>query len=189
MFRPFITVAASLMLTVSLFAQSPQENPRIFLENLAQHCGNAYVGRITSSPAPADFEGKELIMHVISCEEGQVKIPFYVGEDLSRTWIFTLKDNHIELKHDHRLEDGTPDAETFYGGITNNTGFPDFQVFPADQETTDLIPAAASNVWWVSISENTYTYNLKRIGREGEFNVTFDLSTPIQTDKKPWGTK
>lgn len=189
MYKSIFTAILGFCFTFSSFAQDSNNNPQQFLDNLAKHCGNAYLGKITSTPAPADFDGKELIMHVISCEEGQVKIPFYVGDDLSRTWIFTIKDNRIELKHDHRLENGSPDKDTFYGGTTNNTGFTDFQVFPADQETTDLIPAAAANVWWVTISDTTYTYNLKRIGRDGEFNVSFDLSKSIKTDKKPWGTK
>lgn len=187
MIKNFLSCAIVALSVWTAVAQEPTENPQTFLDNLAKHCGKAYRGQITSDPVPADFENKELIMHVISCTEGQVKIPFYVGEDLSRTWIFTLKDNRIELKHDHRLEDGTPDRDTFYGGTTNNTGWSHFQVFPADQETTDLIPEAASNTWWVTISEDTYTYNLKRIGREGTFTARFDLTQPIETDKKPWG--
>ena len=40
-----------------------------------------------------------------------------VGEDRSRTWIVSvLSDGRLRLKHDHRHEDGEPDAITMYGG-------------------------------------------------------------------------
>lgn len=94
------------ILFLCFFAQSKAQTtanyPEQFIQNLAQHCGKAYKGTITSSPVPADFENKELLLYVSSCEQREVKIAFFVGEDLSRTWVFTLKGDRIELKHDHR---------------------------------------------------------------------------------------
>jgi len=73
-----------------------------------------------------------------------------------------------------------------YGGTTTNTGNDTIQYFPADQETAQHIPAAASNLWWVTINEEEYTYNLQRAGSTTSFNVVFDLNNPIVTDKRAW---
>jgi len=51
-----------------------------------QHCGKTYEGTITSGANPQDaFAGKRLLMHVLSCKDNQLLIPFNVGEDRSRT--------------------------------------------------------------------------------------------------------
>lgn len=167
-------------------AQTTPNYPEQFTANLAQHCGKAYKGKIVSTPIPADFENKELIMYVSSCTNREVKIAFFVGDDLSRTWVFTLKGDRLELKHDHRQPNGQPDEITMYGGTTTNTGNDTIQYFPADQETAQHIPAAASNLWWVTINEEEYTYNLQRAGSTTSFNAVFDLNNPIVTDKRAW---
>ncbi len=166
-------------------AQAPNASTQ-FIQNLAEHCGKAYKGSIVSSPIPADFDNKELIMYVSACDKREVKIAFFVGDDLSRTWVFTLKGDRIELKHDHRQTNGEPDEITMYGGTTTNTGTAHIQYFPADQETTASIPAAAANLWWVTIDNKEYSYNLQRAGAKTSFNVVFDLTKPLVTDKRAW---
>lgn len=158
-----------------------------FWDALLAHCGQAYLGTLEAKPAPADFAGKELKMYVMSCEENIIKIPFYVGEDRSRTWVLTKTAQGILLKHDHRLEDGSEDEDTMYGGLTSNTGSENVQFFPADQETTDLIPGAAANLWWITIDENQFSYNLRRVTGPNLFSVVFDLNNPIETPERPWG--
>ena len=75
-------------------------------------------------------------MHISLCEENTIRIPFFVGDDKSRTWVFTMDDeNLITLKHDHRHKDGSEDKITQYGGANSNTGLPNIQIFHADQET------------------------------------------------------
>lgn len=170
----------------NIITQAQSTNPQTFINSISKHCGKAYTGKIVSNPIPADFEGKELVMYVMSCEDNEVKIPFFVGDDLSRTWIFTLKDDRIKLKHDHRLQNGEPDEITMYGGTTTNTGLSDKQFFPADQETSDLIPTISGNVWWVSIDNDEFTYNLKRVDSDGSFRVVFNLKEAIETTKRPW---
>ena len=62
------------------------------------------------------------------------------------------------------------------------------QVFPADQETVDLLPAAAANVWWITVEETKFTYNLRRMGSNRLFTVEFDLTKPLETlPPAPWG--
>ena len=167
-----------------------QENStqREFFDNLRKHNGKAYEGTVTSGSRVGDgFSDKRLVMHVRSCEENRIRIPFFVGEDKSRTWVFTSKDDRILLKHDHRHADGTEDKVTMYGGWTPNTGTANMQFFPADQFTCDLIGYAAFNVWWVTIDDKSYTYNLQRIGTKNVFTVTFDLTKEVEAPSAPWG--
>jgi hypothetical protein len=159
-----------------------------FWQQLKQHCGKTYEGTITSGATANDgFSGKRLVMHVLSCADGQLLIPFNVGDNRSRTWILTKLKDRIELKHDHRHEDGTNDAVTMYGGTTTNTGLPGIAVFPADQLTVKTIPAAATNVWWITINDTTFTYNLRRIGSDRLFTVTFDITKPVEKPLPSWG--
>ncbi|MFA5556096.1 MAG: hypothetical protein WCY06_01130 [Flavobacteriaceae bacterium] len=158
-----------------------------FWEQLQIHCGKSYEGTLTYPLEDPDFGGKKLVMHVRKCSDNQIKIPFFVGEDKSRTWIFTKKDGKIELKHDHRHQDGTPEDITMYGGLATNTGQATIQVFPADQQTTEMLPAASTNVWWVTLDHSSFTYNLRRVGSDRLFTVTFDLSKTTANPEAPWG--
>ena len=169
------------------FGQS-EKGSKVFWEQLKKHCGQTYEGTITAGATPNDaFSGKKLVMHVRSCAENQIKIPFFVGDDKSRTWVLTLDNDVITLKHDHRHQDGSEDKITQYGGTSTNSGLPNIQFFPADQFTADLIGYASNNVWWITLDENSFTYNLRRIGTERVFSVTFDLKKPIATPDAPWG--
>ena len=119
-----------------------------------------------------------------------IRIPFFVGKDKSRTWVFTMsKNNLITLKHDHRHKDGSEDKITQYGGSNPNTGLATIQFFPADQETANLIPYASNNVWWVTIDKTSFTYNLRRVGTGRLFSVKFDLTKEIKTPSAPWGSE
>jgi hypothetical protein len=159
----------------------------LFKEALLAHCGKAYEGRVVAAPDDSDFRGKRLVMHVLSCEGDVINIPFNVGDDRSRTWVLTFIDNRIQLKHDHRHKDGTSDEVTMYGGLTSNSGQKGIQVFAADEETRILIPEASSNVWWITVDDSTFTYNLRRLSTERVFTIAFDLKNPIETPEPSWG--
>lgn len=160
-----------------------------FWNSLSAHCGKAYEGKITAGGKEGDgFTGKKLVMHVLSCKVDTIRIPFFVGDDKSRTWVFTMSDEKlIKLKHDHRHKDGSEDKITQYGGENPNTGLANIQVFPADKHTAKLIPAASTNVWWVTIDKTSFTYNLRRIGTDRLFTVKFDLTKEIEKPSAPWG--
>ena len=179
-----------LVSTMVAGAQEKRGNA-IFWENLQKHCGKSFEGQITEGAANDDFRGKKLVMHVRSCEDGRIRIPFFVGDDKSRTWVLTYDktDSRIQLKHDHRHQDGSEDKVTQYGGKTNNTGLANIQFFAADQQTADLIPYASNNVWWITLDGSTFTYNLRRIGSDRLFSVCFDLTKPVETPAAPWGWK
>ena len=167
---------------------SHQDN---FWQSLQQLCGKAYGGTILSAP-PNDtvFKGKTLLMHVRSCGPAVIRIPFFTGEDRSRTWVFTKTKEQLSLKHDHRHADGTPDSITQYGGHTANSGSASVQLFPADQVTTNLLPAAAANVWWVELVPGKhFIYNLRRMGTDRLFSIRFDLTQEMVPPGPPWGWK
>lgn len=181
-----ILIYSLLLAAASLRAQDkiPSE---VFWDNLQQHCGKSYDGKLADHVKNDDFAGKALKMHVISCQPHEIKIPFHVGEDHSRTWVLTKTNHIIQLKHDHRHADGTPDKITQYGGTNPNPGMEKFQMFPADLETHQLIPYASTNIWWITLDERTFTYNLQRAGSDKKFTVEFDLTQETNTPPLPWG--
>lgn len=171
---------------------SPKDTTeQIFWKELTALCGKSFKGSIIAGPSnDTTFTGKELIMHVRKCSENEIKIPFFVGYDSSRTWVLTRTDKGIQLKHDHRHQNGNPDKVTMYGGHTTNFGSKIRQVFPADQETADLLPVAMGNVWWIEIvSGESYIYNLRRVNTDRLFSVSFDLKTTVENPGPPWGWK
>lgn len=172
-----------------VFAQDNTNPTKVFWEHLQNLCGKSFEGTITEAPANDSFRGKKLIMHVKICEANQIRIPFIVGEDYSRTWVFTLENNRITLKHDHRLEDGSEDKITQYGGTSSNQGSDTIQMFPADDFTCNLISYACTNVWSITLTPEQFGYHLVRIGSDRKFSVQFDLQNPIENPKAPWGWK
>ena len=185
-----LLIALLFVVQTSAQSKTPAGNTA-FWDSLQKICGKAFAGTVAAAPADdTTFKGKELVMHVRACERDRIRIPFFVGDDKSRTWVLTRKKDRILLKHDHRHEDGKPDKVTMYGGWTSNGGASDRQSFAADQETVDIIPAAAANVWWIEIVDGKYfTYNLRRMGTERYFSVKFDLSKEIAAPTAPWGWK
>lgn len=171
-----------------------------FMTAIDRHCGNAYAGRVlVDTPATPDspFAGKRLVMHVRDCGDDEVRIPFHVGEDHSRTWVFSRVSDGLRLKHDHRHEDGSPDAVTMYGGDSaggrlTNKGMIRIE-FPVDAESiasfkANNLAASVVNTWAVELSQDRFVYELSRPnGRL--FRVEFDLTTPIvPLPPPPWGT-
>ena len=161
----------------------------VFWASLESLCGQAFRGHVVESePRDASFEGQALVMHVRECQIGEVRIPFYVGEDRSRTWVITTTAAGIRLKHDHRHEDGTEDEITQYGGDTRGQGTDLVQDFHADALTAALVPAAATNVWTIEVEPGRrFAYALRREGSDRRFRVEFDLRAPIETPLPPWG--
>ncbi|HMR17906.1 MAG TPA: hypothetical protein PKA53_01285 [Sphingobacterium sp.] len=164
-----------------------KSNAKLFLEKFKNLEGKYFEGRIVAGGREGDgFVDQRLLMQVISYSDREVRVPLYVGEDKSRTWILSYSDHVLTLKHDHRHEDGTPDEVTFYGGTSTNSGSPTSQMFPADHETCRLIDYACQNVWWITMDEDSFTYNLRRIGTDRWFSVKFDLTRAVESDFTPW---
>lgn len=169
-------------------SDNPQDQ---FMARLNALCGNAYEGRVvTTDPADKDFASSRLVMHVRECSPREVKVPFHVGENRSRTWIFTRTASGIRLKHDHRLENGSDDPVTMYGGDTAEPGTATAQAFPVDAESIALFKAndlgvSVTNVWHVEVTDDVYAYVLRRPNRH--LRVEFDLNRPVTPPPAPWG--
>lgn len=165
-----------------------------FFANLRALCGRAFEGRVvTTDTADRDMAGRRLVMHVRSCSDREIRIPFHVGEDRSRTWVITRTPAGLRLKHDHRHEDGSEDARTQYGGDSVGAGSATRQDFPADAFSQALfrresIPQSAANVWTVEVTPGRiFAYQLRRPGRH--FRVEFDLTRPVPAPPPPWGSR
>ena len=164
-----------------------------FFAQLRPLCGNAFEGRVvTGDAADRDFASSRLVMHVRQCGEREIRIPFHVGDNRSRTWVITRTATGLRLKHDHRHEDGSEDVLTQYGGDTADSGTETRQRFPADAFSRALfvrqsIPASTANVWEVEIDpgRGVFAYALTRPNRH--FRVEFDLSRPVPAPPPPWG--
>ena len=167
-----IRFALSLLLSTSLVSApakaeegvDARKTHKLFFENVKKLCGERLEGATEFPQDPKhDFAGKKLVMHVETCTDHQIRIPFRVGEDTSRTWILTLSDEGLLLKHDHRHADGTPDEVTMYGGWATD-GDGSRQRFAADAETAKLIPEAATNVWTLEFdaAAGRFIYALER---------------------------
>ena len=167
-----------------------------FYENVAALCGRSFAGRIIAntpaSSTPDPFAGKSLVMHVRECSDSELRIPFHVGDDRSRTWVLSRQANGLRLKHDHRHADGSPDATTLYGGDTDAAGSEGRQEFPVDAESQAMfraqgMQASLTNVWAMEIRPaSELIYELSRPGGR-LFRVSFDLTQPVPTPAAPWG--
>lgn len=148
--------------------ETSSQQQAIFFERLAGLCGARFSGQASFPEDPGDaFRGKTLVAHITECSADEIRIPFHVGEDRSRTWIISRVPGGLQLKHDHRHADGTPDEITMYGGTTSQPGSELSQSFPADAHTANLIPDAATNEWFLSLDQDAtrLTYYLERHGQ------------------------
>ncbi len=121
--------------------------------------------------------GVDLTMHIESCGEHEIRIPFIVNKDSSRTWVITLLDDDtLLLKHDHRYPDGTPHSLTNYGEFASDDGTVNNQYFEADQETKEMLPVASTNVWMMELNKekNKFVYDLERYN-ESRYRAEFEL--------------
>ncbi|MGI8619990.1 MAG: hypothetical protein ACR2L6_13020 [Gemmatimonadaceae bacterium] len=161
-----------------------------FWAAIEAHCGRAFEGRVaisTGSAGDTAMAGKRLVMHVRECRTDEIRIPFHVGEDRSRTWVLTRTATGLRLKHDHRHEDGKPDEITQYGGDTRDPGSSRSQSFPADAHTISLNPVYGTNVWTMEIDPALFVYELIRVGTNRRFRVEFDLTRAVPAPPAPWG--
>jgi hypothetical protein len=187
------TVADATPTAAPTAASAPAD---AFLARLASHCGQAFAGRIIADQPPPTgedpFTGQPLVMHVRDCSPEVVNVPFHVGDDRSRTWVLTRTADGLRLKHDHRHEDGTPDAVTMYGGDTASAGTEQRQEFPVDAESIAMfeqegLTASVTNTWAMEIEPGErFLYELSRPGGR-LFQVEFDLTAPVDVPPPVWG--
>lgn len=185
-------LATLSLLAMPSFANSLKAQDAFFAQ-IASHCGQAFAGKVVSGDsADSAFSGKSLVMHVRECSDTELKIPFHVGDDHSRTWVLTKTPQGLRLKHDHRHQDGSEDAVTMYGGDTADEGTNQKQSFPIDKGSIDNfikngLTQSVTNVWHMAITPTIFSYQLTRENRD--FKVDFDLIQPQPLPPVPWGHK
>lgn len=179
MIRAFVLCTAATLAACT--TALPPAAPDAFMANLKQLCGQTHEGQlVTTDPADADFAGKKLVMGAVACTDGEVAIPFAVGDNRSRNWVITRTATGVRLKHIHRHDDGTEDKVSRYGGDTATPGSETRQEFPAGDFSKQLFTAnkldrSLTNVWAVEVVPGKlFAYELRRPGRF--FRVEFDLA-------------
>ncbi len=167
---------------------SPQD---AFWANLRQQCGQAYPGRLVVDRPDRDMLSgdEDLIAHWVECDDARMDIAFHIGRDggdwdRSRTWVLTRHRHALELRHDHRRRDGSEDEETWYGGLTVDTGSAETQWFLLDERRA---PDGSPLGWRLEIRPGErYVYGTIR-GEDYTWRVDFDLSSPVATPPAAWG--
>ncbi len=173
--------------------QPETEAFELFFSALAEQCGNAYPGGLTLEP-PGDemLTGTEmLIVHFRECDDNQLKLPFHIeledenDWDRSRTWIYTKHSNNLELRHDHRMPDGSDDAFTMYGGFSYGEGTAVRHEFQSVERTEET---GIFRGWRIEIEPGVrYTYGTIR-DTTWSWRVDFDLSEALdELPPAPWG--
>lgn len=181
----------ALPFLAACLAVAPPEQPsaaraveqNAFWMRLQSLCGQRFTGQLAEGNASdSTFARGPLEMQVRHCSPNEIRIPFVVGQDRSRTWVFTRTATGLHLRHDHRAPDGSKEAPTDYGGHARVPGAAGVQEFPADSLTIAMLPQAATNVWTIAVDPGRlFTYGLRREGTDRRFRVEFDLrrGTPL----------
>jgi hypothetical protein len=192
--RTLLPAAAFVLLSSCAHAQPASTTQAVSPERLAFYdallslCAHAYEGIVLHAP-PTDeaFTGRRLVMHVTECSETEIRIPFHVGEDRSRTWVVRRLGHSLELKHVHRHQDGTESSNTNYGGTTTAHGTPHRQEFPADAVSIAAVPARASQWWFLEhYPGRAFAYGLFREGTGMLYRIEFDLTTVVSPPPPAW---
>jgi hypothetical protein len=179
--RLLLLPALALLLTSCRTLDTPRPGEALW-QSIAPLCGRSFEGRMVEGTASSDaaFGAQRLVMHVESCSDRTIRIPFAVGDDRSRTWTLTRNEAGVRLEHDHRHADGTPDRVTGYGGDANADPAALRLDFPADAFTAALLPAARTNIGTIEVRPGaTFTYALRREAEGRRFRVDFDLSREV----------
>ena len=179
-------IIALVMGLVGCASISEPANPAdAFFQRLSTLCGKSFSGKLlVGNESDASFASADLQAHARECTASEVRISFDVGEDRSRTWVFTRTGGGLRLKHRHMLKDGSEDPVSQYGGDTASEGTASRQEFPVDEYSKAMFTkegraVSNNNVWAFEIKPGqALVYELKRPGRL--FRVSFDLATPLK---------
>lgn len=174
----------ALILALCAAPLAAQAQADAFFTSLTRLCGQTFAGTVVEGDPVADAAMRQarLTMTVSACTADEIRIPFRVGADASRTWVVTrLPGDRLRLKHDHRHPDGVEDEVSQYGGDTTGPGDADLQRFPADAYSIAMFTRTGravsnTNVWSLGLTPEVFTYELARPGRL--FRVAFDLKAP-----------
>ncbi|MFK7885785.1 MAG: hypothetical protein AB8G16_02880 [Gammaproteobacteria bacterium] len=171
-------------------APPPLSTQDQFWNALGTLCGSAYAGYLTVGTEPGDreFGEADMTMHVRDCSDDEIRIPFHVGDNRSRTWVLRRDGDGLTLKHQHLDENGDIQEPHNYGGRTSETGSARRQAFVVDAQTRSKLPATQYNVWAIEIVPGQlFAYELQRPEEDRFFRVEFDLDAAIAAPPPAWG--
>lgn len=155
---------------------------------LEPYCGKAFRGELVESREGDEaFADQEVTVHLRECSDHRILAPLVVGEDASRTWVIERHPDGVHLSHEHRYEDGEPEATSGYGGIARPPADSRKLEFPVDENTLTLLPGSVGGVWTLGIENDTLVYQVRREGAEEAFRLEFDLREPVEEPSAPWG--
>lgn len=176
--------------SVVIFAPPEQDG---FWANLQELCGQAFPGRLGLEPEGDEMltGTEQLIAHFRECDFDEMRIPFHIEQevratwDRSRTWVLSRSDEGLDLRHDHRMRDGSEAEANWYGGWTTNAGSPtsqDFIFFEGEQDEW-------VRGWRLEIEPGVrFSYGTIR-DWAWTWRVDFDLTEPVALPPPPWGSE
>jgi len=156
-------------------ASNPQ---RAFFDALAERCGDEYPGRAVIAPeSDPTFRPAFLGMVIASCTENQIRIPFLVDGDDTRTWVLTLDDDGLLFTHEHMLEGDTLSSNSGWGGRAEwGTGTAAFQHFPDHRWDPARVPEENRSHWRMRLDpeHGQFVYYLDR-GVVPDYRLVFHM--------------
>jgi len=174
--------ADAAALDAQMEAAAPASAQDAFWANLQALCNSAAEGVLLQAPegdTQIDPQAR-LVVHFRDCGDEELRFPLHVGDNRSRTWVFIRHADHLELRHDHRHEDGTEEGNTWYGATTLSEGSANRQEFVTDR-------SGVLGGWGVEIEPGQrYTYGTIR-GGEWRHHLEFALVVPAEIPPPVWG--
>ena len=160
----------------------PQEQEE-FWSNLEEHCGKAYAGeaqdmREDDTRRHDLYQDKPMVAHFRQCLDDELRIPGHIAEDRSRTWLLTKVDGGLDLRHDHREEDGSDSDNTMYGASTVDAGTSLRQEFVREE---------GSGYWVLELEPGERFIYGNYDGEEWLVRFVFDLNEEVDPPPAPWG--
>jgi hypothetical protein len=176
------TLLTALTLSLIVAADPPAAPRDVFWQRLQALCRSAAAGRLVAAP-PGDTQinpTARLVVHFWECGDRELRFPLHVDSNRSRTWVFIRHTDRLELRHDHRHEDGSEDATTWYGATTLDEGTEERQEFVTERD-------GVRGGWAVAIRPGqAFTYGTIRAGA-WRHHLEFDLASPVSLPPMHWG--
>jgi hypothetical protein len=166
---------------------SPQQ---AFFDHMASLCGQEFPGRAVIAPeSDPTFRPAFLGMRIEQCGPSEIRIPFLVDGDGSRTWILTLDDGDLVFTHEHMLEGDTLSSNSGWGGrAVAGSGTASFQHFPDHRWDPEQVPEARRSHWRMRLDpeHGQFVYYLDR-GAEPAYRLVFHLGQDPALQASPSG--
>ncbi len=161
-----------------------------FWERVADNCGKTFEGELAdATPYYAqDLDPEYAAIHIRECTDELIHIAFHVNDDHSRNLMLSQTEGTLQLKHDHRYEDGTEEEISQYGGLAPSPGLPHRQIFEADDYTAEILPERFDNFWFLDfMDDETFAYGVHWPKHGHSIRFKFDISETVETPPDPWG--